>query len=65
MEREFLQLAATWLACRFRIINGDVLLRCPIPFDLAFDFMGCGDSAGEMRLLCKEVHERLYRIPSV
>lgn len=55
MEREFLRLAATWLACRYRIINGDVLLRCPIPFNLRHDMLGCHDMEYELRLLCREV----------
>jgi hypothetical protein len=54
-EREFLGLAFTWLKCRWRVMQGDALIDCPIPFDLAYDFLGCNDSEGEMRLLCAEV----------
>ena len=53
-EREFLRLAYTWLKCRWRVIQGDRLINCPIPFDLAYDLLGCNDSLYEMRLICRE-----------
>jgi hypothetical protein len=56
-EREFLKLAGTWLKCRYRVMHGDALIGCPIPFDLPYDFLGCNDSWHEMRLLCVEMKE--------
>lgn len=55
LERDFVRLASTWLACRYRILHGDRLHGCRIPYDLAHDMLGELDMEQEMGLLCKEV----------
>lgn len=54
-EREFLKQAVTWIRCRWRVMQGDMIEDCNIPFDISYDMLGCLDSLWEMRLLCAEV----------
>ncbi len=53
-EREFLWLAAWWLACRLQIMGGEVAGKNVPSGDLAFSLLGWHDMAAEMRLLCGE-----------
>jgi hypothetical protein len=58
MEREFLKLAASWLACRLAVMGGTPELPQHVPVtnmpSLGWALLGCVDYATEMRLLCEE-----------
>lgn len=53
-ERQFFPLAYTWFACRWRIMQGDAIEDCPIPFILEYDIVGDNDSYYEMQIICAE-----------
>jgi hypothetical protein len=52
-EREFLKLAGTMLACRFKVMGGSIEDDTHGE-DIRFALLGMSDYAGEMQLLCKE-----------
>jgi hypothetical protein len=54
-EREFLKLAAVWLACRWTVLGGQIP-ACPWALGgLAFQLLGMSDYKDEMRLLIEEL----------
>jgi hypothetical protein len=53
-QREFIQLAAVYLACRLRAMGGDVTGLEPRKGPLHFSLLGMRDYAHEMRLLIQE-----------
>jgi hypothetical protein len=58
-EREFLKLAATWLACRLAAMGGTPTMPQHVPVKdfatLGWALLGCIDYASEMRLLIEEL----------
>lgn len=60
-EREFLRQAGIWISCRWRVMQGDAIEDCNIPFKLDYDFLGCNDSEWEMRLLCSEIRQSVVQ----
>lgn len=59
-EREFFQLAGVYLACRLRMMGGDVEIGSGLvdKGPLAFSLLGMHDYEQEMRLLIAEVRGR-------
>jgi hypothetical protein len=58
-EKEFLSLAAIWLACRWQTMGNAVhtpwMVGCG---ELTFSLLGEHDYHQEMKLLCKEEREK-------
>jgi len=62
IEREFLKLAATWLACRLAVMGGTPLIPHHAPVrdfrTLGWSLLGCVDYGAEMRLACLKMMPR-------
>jgi hypothetical protein len=60
-EREFLSLAAIWLACRLAVMGGtpEIAQHQPVTDfqSLGWAMLGCVDYAYEMKLMVKEVRQ--------
>jgi len=57
-QREFLNLAAVWLACRLNVMGGDARIgqgaRLVVDMhSLGWAMLGCVDYAAEMRMICR------------
>ena len=56
-EREFLKLAAVWLACRWTVLGGQIPGSVESRGPLEYQLLGMSDHAWEMRLLLNEVSQ--------